>query len=709
MEENLKQQKTDVLKIAMFGPESTGKTTLAIQLSDHYKTAWVPEFARDYLQEKWNKKQEICTVDDMLPIAYGQAKLENEKLDQATKFLFCDTNLMVTKVFSEVYYNYCDPLLDKAAQEHDYDLFFLTDIDVPWEKDDLRDRPSGRESVFSVFKKSLIDNHKPFITLSGDKALRLNKAIKIIDDLAVAKELGLSSVDFVQIYEHGIPFENIVAQLNFFKSGIPKAKLVEPAAVSNGILKLSKDEFRQKATYFDDNKSNLLLEKFVPASGAASRMFKFLNVFLNRFDIERETINSYINRRKDNELAVFIVGTDRFPFFNEVYEKLVSEIENFEDLERDYKNYYFIKFLISNEYFNYAEKPKGILPFHKYADNIATPIEEHLYECGYYASVDDKSLLHFTVSQEHQVLFEDIITSVQDLVKKETNTTVTVNYSFQNKSTDTIAVTLSNTPFHDENGALVFRPGGHGALIENLNKLEADVIFIKNIDNVIQNNNEVIALYKKALGGILLETQKQIFSYLEQIEASSLTEESIEEVLEFMKENLCVKIDENFHSWTLKAKIDYIKNKLNRPIRVCGVVKNEGEPGGGPFWVQDDKKAVSLQIVESSQVDLDNEDQAAIMADASHFNPVDLVCAIRNYKGEKFNLNNYIDKESGFIVEKNTSGNTIKAYELPGLWNGAMANWITLFVEVPLITFNPVKTVNDLLKDPHQRSKIWKI
>ena len=203
MEENLKQLPTGarkIIKIALFGPESTGKTTLAKQLAEYYQTDWVPEFARDYLQEKWNKQQAICDVNDMLPIAYGQTHLENKKMATANQYLFCDTNLMVTKVFSEVYYNYCEPALDEAAREHEYDLFFLTDIDVPWEKDDLRDKPEGRETVFSVFKQSLIDNNKPFITLSGDASLRLKKAISIIDDLTVALQKGYSSLEFVQMY-----------------------------------------------------------------------------------------------------------------------------------------------------------------------------------------------------------------------------------------------------------------------------------------------------------------------------------------------------------------------------------------------------------------------------------------------------------------------------------------------------------------------------
>ena len=254
MEENLRQLSngaTKIIKIALFGPESTGKTTLARQLAEYYKTEWVPEFARDYLQEKWNSSQQICTIDDMLPIAYGQTKLENERTLIANRYLFCDTNLMVTKVFSEVYYNYCDPLLNQAACEHEYDLFFLTDIDVPWERDDLRDKAEGRESVFAVFKQSLIDNNKPFITLSGDKDLRLKKAVAIIEDLTLARELGFSSADFLHIQEYGIPIATIQKQLDFFKNGIPKADLVSPATLSNGVLKLSEKDFQEKASFFD--------------------------------------------------------------------------------------------------------------------------------------------------------------------------------------------------------------------------------------------------------------------------------------------------------------------------------------------------------------------------------------------------------------------------------------------------------------------------
>ncbi|MDN3674896.1 DUF4301 family protein [Flavobacterium branchiarum] len=700
MEENLRQQDTRILKFALFGPESTGKTTLAKQLASYYETEWVPEFARDYLQEKWEENQHICVEEDMMPIAYGQTKLENDKLVLANKFLFCDTNLMVTKVFSEMYYNYCNPLLNEAALEHEYDLFFLTDIDVPWEKDDIRDSPKERESVFSVFKETLIATKKPYITLSGNKKFRLAKAVEIINNLVLAKELGFTSADFVQIYEHGIPFEKIKEQLQIFKNGINKSNLISPATVSNGILSLSEADFEAKASLFDASKSKLKLKKFVPASGAASRMFKFLSTFLNDFNIEKESINAYINRKKESQLSLFIIGMDKFPFFEIVDKKLKEVYPDFDFLSVDHKNYYFIKMLLASDYFDFANKPKAVLPFHQYKTHIANPIEEHLHECAHYASSNSVSNLHFTVSEIHQSQFEKCVSAVKERLEKESGTKINISYSYQNKSTDSITVDLENKPVKTEDGKLIFRPGGHGALIENLNDLDADIIFIKNIDNVIQNHIVEISLYKKALAGILIELQDKIFGYLHEIENNTITEDRVADVILFLKGNL--NLEMNFGSLTFENKVDKIKAVLDRPIRVCGMVKNEGEPGGGPFWVKDEKGLISPQIVETSQVDLTDKNQTEILANATHFNPVDLVCGTKNYKNEKFDLKQFVNKNAGFIVEKSIGKDIVKGYELPGLWNGAMANWLTVFVAVPIITFNPVKTVNDLLKPAHQ-------
>lgn len=702
MEKNLRQQKTAILKIALFGPESTGKTTLAKKLAEYYETEWVPEFARDYLQGKWEENQHICVADDMLPIAYGQVALENKRLASAKKYLFSDTNLMVTKVFSEMYYGFCDPLLNEAALEHEYDLFFLTDIDVPWEKDDIRDTPDGRESVFSVFKQTLIDTKKPFITLSGNKESRLAKATAIIDNLSLAKQHGFSSADFVQIYNHGIPFDKILNQLEIFKNGILKSNLISPATINNGILSLSETEFEEKANFFDLQKEKLKLKKFVPASGAASRMFKFLTAFLNDFDIKKETINAYINRKKDSDLSIFIVAMDKFPFFKTLDKKLKEIYPDFETLDRDYKNYYFVKTLLSPEYFDFANKPKAVLPFHQYKTHIANPIEEHLNECVHYATSNQVSNLHFTVSEIHQTLFENEVEVLKEKVEEDSKVKIDIGYSYQNKSTDSICVDAKNIPVRDKENNLVFRPGGHGALIENLKELDSDIIFIKNIDNVIQNHIDKIALYKKALAGVLIKVQQKVFGYLDAIEKEEIKEENIEEIVAFLMQKLNIELSNDFNKFTFENKVNKIKELLNRPIRVCGMVKNEGEPGGGPFWVRNDKGAVSLQIVETSQVDLANKKQTEILAEATHFNPVDLVCGIKNYKNENFDLLQFVDQKAGFIVEKSVDGKTVKSYELPGLWNGAMANWLTIFVAVPLITFNPVKTVNDLLKAAHQ-------
>ncbi|MBE8725458.1 DUF4301 family protein [Flavobacterium hungaricum] len=702
MEKNLRQQKTTIIKIALFGPESTGKTTLAKQLAAYYETEWVPEFARNYLQEKWEENQHVCAAEDMMPIAYGQTALENEKLETAVKYLFCDTNLMVTKVFSEMYYGFCDPLLHEAALKHEYDLFFLTDIDVPWEKDDIRDTPNGRETVFSKFKQTLIDTNKPFVTLSGDKECRLAKAVSIIKNLTLAKEKGFSSNDFVEIYNHGTDFDNVFKQLEIFENGIPKSYLLSPATVNDGILSLSEAQFQEKAAFYDSQKSKIKLKKFVPASGAASRMFKFLIAFLNDFDLNKETINAYINRKKDSELPIFIVAMEKFPFFKAVDKKLREIYLDFDSLDRDQKNYYFIKLLLSSDYFDFANKPKAVLPFHEYKSHIAIPIEEHLNECVHYAASGEISNLHFTISEAHQDLFENAISQLKQKIENESQIEINVSYSYQSKRTDSVTVDLKNKLVRDKNDKIVFRPGGHGALIENLNRLDADVIFIKNIDNVIQNHIDKTTLYKKGLAGILITVQQRIFEYLKAIEKNEFRKEDIAVISLFLKEKLNTEVPRDFNKFTLENQIEKIKELLNRPIRVCGMVKNEGEPGGGPFWVMNDKGVTSLQIVESSQVDLTNKKQQEILAEATHFNPVDLVCGIKNYKGERFNLQEFVDEKAGFIVEKSVDGKIVKSYELPGLWNGSMANWLTVFVAVPLITFNPVKTVNDLLKPAHQ-------
>lgn len=499
--------------------------------------------------------------------------------------------------------------------------------------------------------------------------------------------------DIKQISEKGISLEKIEQQLFFFKNGIAKSNLEKSATIGNGILKFSQNDLNELAQYFDAHKSEYAICKFVPASGAASRMFKFLLEFLADFNFETDSINAYINHKKDHDLSVFLVGLKDFPFYNEVKNKTIALYDNYYELDKDKKDYLFIKTLLEGSSFNFANKPKGVLPFHLKENIVVTPVEEHLNEVSFYREVDKNPKVHFTVSKEHLAEFEEITKKYPD---------IDCTFSFQNETTDTLAVNAENTPFRNKDGTLLFRPGGHGALIENLNQLDVDLVFIKNIDNVSPNNIDTILAYKKVIGGLLLKIKHHIVFYLKLLEQEKLSDEIIVEIEQFALEQLNSSFPLNFDKFQPAYKQELLFKELNRPIRVCGMVKNEGEPGGGPFWVKCSNGLLSLQIVETSQINLKDKEQKKIVAQATHFNPVDLVCGIKDYKNNKFNLLDFVDPNTGFIVEKNKQGKALKSFELPGLWNGGMANWITLFVEVPLTTFNPVKTVNDLLKPAHQ-------
>jgi len=532
------------------------------------------------------------------------------------------------------------------------------------------------------------------------------KVSTIAAALEKAFDLGLTVSDFMQIYNQGVNLDNIEAQINIFKNGIIKINLERPAVIGDGISILSKEDAERNAGYFDTKKEQFKLKKFVPASGAASRMFKFLHDFISEYNPEKETINGYINRKKDNSLEVFFLGLERFPFYKTIIDAAIKnisypEVEN-ENVREDARNYSFVKTMMDPAHFDFANKPKGILPFHQYDDLAATPVYEHLRESVAYADSNGQTYVHFTISEDHLNGFLDAINEARAKVEAESGIKINFNFTYQHKETDTVAVDLENRPFR-ENGKLLFRPGGHGALIENLNRLCADIVFVKNIDNVRHTKMETIALYKKALAGILVHLQEKVFTYLEQIEARQLTEDELDAVVSFAQTELSLDLSPDFDKFTLENKFLYLEESLNRPIRVCGMVKNEGEPGGGPFWVKGNRGRVSLQIVESSQIDLDNKIQGHIFSQSTHFNPVDLVCGLKDYKGNKFDLKQFVDPNTGFIVQKSRMGKEVKSYELPGLWNGAMAGWMTVFVEVPLKTFNPVKTVNDLLKPAHQK------
>ncbi|APX99154.1 DUF4301 family protein [Lacinutrix venerupis] len=515
--------------------------------------------------------------------------------------------------------------------------------------------------------------------------------------------MNFTSKQIKQIEDKGLTVDKVLQQIEVFKTGLPNINLESAAIVGDGIFRFSEEEKNEYAAYYDEQKEDLNIVKFVPASGAATRMFKFLFEFLDNFNPKKETINRYINKHKANELFAFGVGLEKLPFYEIVITETKKFVPNFDTLSSDLKAVEFIKTMLNEDRLNYSFSPKGLLPFHKYKDHIATAFEEHLFEAAIYVCTQNKTSIHFTISEIYKDVFKNEFKRIQAIVEKKTKTTFNITYSYQKEETDTIAVSTKNEPIVNTDGTLHFRPSGHGALLSNLNDFEGDILFIKNIDNVVVYKYEAeVAYYKKVLAGILLKEQKQAFKFLKQLENNEISESKLLEIARFLRKNLNVIISLEFEKFSTKYQIEYLKNKLNRPFRVCGMVKNEGEPGGGPFWVKSESGTVSLQIVESAQVDKKNKQQKNILKNATHFNPVDLVCGIKDYKGKTFDLSKFVDPKTAFVTMKTKTGKNIKALESPGLWNGSMANWNTIFVEVPLVTFNPVKTVTDLLKPRHQ-------
>lgn len=515
--------------------------------------------------------------------------------------------------------------------------------------------------------------------------------------------MKFTNQEIEQIEAKGLTTKKVMAQIEIFKSGLPFVNLHSAATINNGILKFSENQKHHYIDYFDSKRNDISILKFVPASGAATRMFKTLFNFLDTYNPEEGTINYFINRSKDSDLSVFLVGMEKLPFYEIVLSSVKTYYPDYKTFSNDKQKYVFVKTMLDEDKLNYGFYPKGLLPFHKYKDHIATAFEEHLFESALYASSKNTAYLHFTISEKHKQIFDNEFKRIQAIAERKTKTKFHISFSYQKDSTDTISVTMNNEPFRDEDGRLAFRPSGHGALLENLNEHNADVVFIKNIDNVVVfEYEEEVSSYKKMLAGLLLETQDQIFKHIKTLQNHDIPDAELITIAEFLVNQLNVKISHEFEKYSKKYQIEYLIEKLDRPIRVCGMVKNEGEPGGGPFWVKEESGNVSLQIVESAQVDKKNKNQKDILKNATHFNPVDVVCGVKNHKGGKFDLSKYVDLKTAFITMKTNVGKDIKALELPGLWNGSMASWNTLFVEVPLITFNPVKTVTDLLKPTHQ-------
>ena len=478
--------------------------------------------------------------------------------------------------------------------------------------------------------------------------------------------------DLAQLEARGISVEKAEKQLQSFATGFPELDIVSAASVGNGVLNPSEEEIDAYVKAWQDylNEGHTVL-KFVPASGAASRMFKNLFEYLE-------------DGKKTDFIEKFLAEKDHFAFGHQLAN--LDEQAAVSHLLKD---------------MNYGNLPKGLLLFHSYEDGPRTPALEHLVEGAMYASSKGEVNIHFTVSHEHLPLFQAHIAEHQAAYEAKLGVKFHISYSEQKPSTDTLAANPDGTPFRTADGKLLFRPGGHGALIENLNEQNADIIFIKNIDNVVPDRLKQATIdYKQVIAGLLVRVQNQVFGFLNELEGE-VSDERLATMLAYTEQVLCIGSDEakNMPAFDLK---EYLRGKFNRPIRICGMVKNEGEPGGGPYLTYNSDGTTSPQILESSQIDKNNQEAMDCMKNSTHFNPVDLVCAVRNYKGEKFNLLNYVDSKTGFISMKSKNGVDIKVLELPGLWNGAMSDWNTIFVEVPIETFNPVKSVNDLLRDQHR-------
>ncbi|MBQ4503375.1 MAG: DUF4301 family protein [Alistipes sp.] len=472
--------------------------------------------------------------------------------------------------------------------------------------------------------------------------------------------------DLKQIAAHGLTVEAVEHQIENFRKGFPSLQVVSAASPADGITILTAEQAEAYAAKFDSRDSSVTVAKFVPASGAATRMFKELFEFVNE-------------DKRGKGIDTLLQNIEKFAF----YPELKEVVSDFSDEKA-------VVSAIIKQGLGYGSLPKGLVTFHSYSNGARKAVEEHLVEGALYGAANGVVRLHFTVSPEHEGAFRALLAERTAKYEALFGVKYDISFSQQKSSTDTIAVNPDNTPFRTDSGDLLFRPAGHGALIENLNEIEASIIFVKNIDNVTTDALRAdTVLYKKALAGLLLDVQKQAFETLAALKAGTA---DLAAVATFVEKSLCVKLPATYDAALLEKL-------LSRPIRVCGMVRNEGEPGGGPFWVANGDGTQTLQIAESSQI---SAEDMHLMKDATHFNPVDLVCGVYAADGSKYNLLNYTDPATGFISSKSSGGRDLRAQELPGLWNGAMADWNTIFVDVPISTFSPVKVVQDLLRPQHQ-------
>ena len=497
--------------------------------------------------------------------------------------------------------------------------------------------------------------------------------------------------DLEQLSQMGLSPEGVQLQIDNFKKGFPKSHLDAAATPDNGGIRcLSDKEIARYEKQYRALARDKKILKFIPASGAATRMFKDLYSFTaTYFGVAKNFEKEF------PEVKIFLENLRTFAFYNDLKDCMERADLDIDDYMRrgDYSTV--INFLLKEQYLSYGSLPKALLKFHRYGAVQRTPLEEHIVEGALYARNSDNTVnLHFTISPEHRKAFLKKIAEVKHYYESTFGIKLKITFSEQKHYTDTIAVDEQNNPVRDENGRLTFRPGGHGALIENLNEQRADLIFVKNIDNVVPDwMKHTTVIYKQVLAGMLLELREKTFDALRTLDGKP-DKQTLSRLIRFAKEELNIMVPEGCDAKTLHTL-------LNRPMRICGMVKNLGEPGGGPFYTIDTKGRRSLQVVESAQINHNDPQQEKIFQASTHFNPVDLVCSTKNYRSRYFDLRQYVDPQTGFISKKTKGALTVKSQELPGLWNGAMADWITLFVEVPIATFNPVKTVNDLLRKEH--------
>ena len=500
-----------------------------------------------------------------------------------------------------------------------------------------------------------------------------------------------SEEDLSAISGKGIEVEEVLRQLEIFRRGTKPLRLIRPARTGDGIIEISPDEREGLVSLHDQAAEKGRMLKFVPASGAASRMFRDWN-------------NWYQQRKSGSaqEAVKFLGDLGKYAFFNDLKKVMASKGEDIQRCIREGRWVDILEFVLTQRGLNYYWLPKALIRFHIYPHHTRTALEEHLVEAALYVR-DTRNVcrIHFTVSDEHESQFRESLARIKGDYEKLFGVKYEIAVTIQHPSTDTIAVDREGRPFRDRSGRLVFRPGGHGALLNNLNGIDGDIVFIKNIDNIVPDRlKEITVLHKKILGGYLVRLQDEIFHNLNVLSEKRLNDEMLARIIRFCQEKLFLFFPHEFWNDSISSKKEYVFRILNRPIRVCGMVKNEGEPGGGPFWVEEDGTP-SLQIVEQDQLDLNSEGQRGIWKSSTHFNPVDLVCGVRNYQGEKFDLNAYVNRDAVIVSKKSHEEGELRALELPGLWNGSMAYWNTVFVEVPLETFNPVKTVDDLLRKSH--------